>query len=393
MNYKIIYIQYTNPASYPPLEHSSRILAQNGWKVLLLGTGSFGVSNYMHFREHVNIKMRKLPYCFPGWTQKFHYIFFCMWVIIWVIRWRPRYVYSSDLLSCPISLVLNYFFNLRIIYHEHDSPTRHAAAENSNSIFYKLTMWTRKKLSRRASLCILPNEQRMKLFGEETGITQKLFCVWNCPGLEEVRPAQPLSPNKELNVYYHGVISKEYLSINILKAIAILPLSVNLNIIGYEPRSSQGYSSYIKEQSRRLKIENHLVIYDSTPTRCELFKICSSCDVGLSIIPKEDQDINNIYKTGASNKPFDYLACGLALLVSDAPDWKKIYVESGYGLACNPHDPESIAEALSWFLKHPAEMRQMGESGRQRVLKEWNYEKQFSPIIELLNKNVGFIGK
>ena len=39
-------------------------------------------------------------------------------------------------------------------------------------------------------------------------------------------------------------------------------------------------------------------------------------------------DINLNYMTGASNKPFDYMACGLALLVCDLSDWKQMYVES-----------------------------------------------------------------
>ena len=45
----------------------------------------------------------------------------------------------------------------------------------------------------------------------------------------------------------------------------------------------------------------------------------------------------------------------------------------------------SIAEALGWFLNHPADMRAMGERGRQRILSEWNYERQFSPVFEQLN--------
>jgi glycosyltransferase involved in cell wall biosynthesis len=88
--------------------------------------------------------------------------------------------------------------------------------------------------------------------------------------------------------------------------------------------------------------------------------------------------------TGASNKPFDYLACGLPLLVSNLPDWREMYVEPGYGLTANPDDPENIAAALRWYLEHPKEMREMGEQGRQRILKEWNYEHQFEKVENLL---------
>jgi hypothetical protein len=27
----------------------------------------------------------------------------------------------------------------------------------------------------------------------------------------------------------------------------------------------------------------------------------------------------------------------------------------------------------------------MGERGRQRILKDWNYERQFQPVLDLLN--------
>ncbi len=97
-------------------------------------------------------------------------------------------------------------------------------------------------------------------------------------------------------------------------------------------------------------------------------------------MPLKGVDVNMANMTGASNKAFDYLACGLALLVSDLPEWGKMYVESACGLACNPDDPASIAHALLWFMEHPAETRQMGNRGRERILQEWNYENQFAGV-------------
>ena len=88
---------------------------------------------------------------------------------------------------------------------------------------------------------------------------------------------------------------------------------------------------------------------------------------------------------GASNKPFDYLSSGLALLVSDLADWRSMYVETGLGLSCRPDEPASIANALRWYADHPAEMRAMGERGRLKIATEWNYEKEFQPVVERLN--------
>jgi len=92
--------------------------------------------------------------------------------------------------------------------------------------------------------------------------------------------------------------------------------------------------------------------------------------------------------TGPSNKIFDYLACGMALLVPDGPDCQALCVGPGYGLTCRPDDAASIADALGWYLEHPAELRAMGERGRQQVLAEWNYETQFAPLLAQIQEEL-----
>ena len=120
------------------------------------------------------------------------------------------------------------------------------------------------------------------------------------------------------------------------------------------------------------------------PLRADLLEQSSRCDVGLALMPLTSDDVNLRTMAGASNKPFDYLARGLALLVSDLAEWKALFVDPGYGLACNPEDPESIGQALRWFVEHPTEVRRMGERGRVKVEREWNYETQFAPVLRRL---------
>ena len=65
---RILYVQYTNPAGYPPLEHSSRILADAGWSALFLGTGALG-ANELEFPAYRNITVRRMAFCRAGWRQ------------------------------------------------------------------------------------------------------------------------------------------------------------------------------------------------------------------------------------------------------------------------------------------------------------------------------------
>jgi glycosyltransferase involved in cell wall biosynthesis len=98
---------------------------------------------------------------------------------------------------------------------------------------------------------------------------------------------------------------------------------------------------------------------------------------GIALFPKDCRQP----MSGASNKPFDYMACGLALLESDVSQWCDTFVASGYARSCIPDDAHSIATALRWFIDHPAETRAMGERGQQQVLTTWNYERMFLPIL------------
>jgi glycosyltransferase involved in cell wall biosynthesis len=376
---RILYIQYTNPAGYPPLEHSSRILAQADWEVLFLGTGASG-ADALRFPPYPHINVYQIPFCHPGWRQKLHYIRYSLWVLIWVLRWQPQWVYASDLLVCPLALILTFFPQVKVIYHEHDSPVN-----SSKRMFENFVLKTRNWLAKRAKICILPNLQRTRWFAENIGNEQNTICIWNCPRKDEV--IQPLNSQKQnlLTLYYHGNISPTLLPISIIEAVSIVlsenrECKIKLRIVGYETSGNIGYLAHIKELAKNLGIQEQYMECISGVPRYKLLELAKNGDIGLALMPVNTSNFNLQYLTGASNKPFDYLACGLPLVVSDLPDWKQMYVEPGYGLACNPEDANSIADVIRWYLEHPLEMKNMGEKGRQRILHEWNYETQFEVV-------------
>lgn len=195
---------------------------------------------------------------------------------------------------------------------------------------------------------------------------------------------KPKTPDEKFVVFYHGSIVPARLPVTVVAVLAHLPNNVILRIAGYETVGNRGYVTALRAEARQRGVESRLE-YLGALSRQDLLVHCREADIGLSFMPMMCDDLNLTAMVGASNKPFDYLACGLALLVSDLPEWKKMFVEPGYGLACDPADPESIAKALRWFVEYPEETRQMGGRGRERILREWNYETQFKPVIERMN--------
>ena len=55
------------------------------------------------------------------------------------------------------------------------------------------------------------------------------------------------------------------------------------------------------------------------PDHDDLVAVAAQAHIGLALIPRNADELNMRHMTGASNKPFDYMAAGLALLVGQ-PD-------------------------------------------------------------------------
>ena len=375
---RILYIQYTNPAGYPPLEHSSRILADAGWSVRFLGTHGAGVEA-LEFPVHPRIDVLRIPLAEPGWKQKLHYLYYCLWVLWHVAFWRPTWIYASDPLSAPIALLLTFAPWTKVLYHEHDSPS----PSYSGSTFIKICLVARRRLARQAALCVLPNETRAEQFRRSVGGACDVQTVWNCPRVDEVTERREVHHGR-LTVLYHGSIVPIRLPRTVIHALALLPDSVELVVVGYETVGALGYVQELATLAVELGISQRIHFQAAVP-RAKLLEFCRTCHVGLSLMPVSTDDINEQAMIGASNKTFDYMACGLSLLVTDLPEWSELLVDPGFALTCDPEDATSVAAVLRLYLDNPEEQREMGERGRRKVLSEWNYERQFAPVFQRLH--------
>jgi glycosyltransferase involved in cell wall biosynthesis len=170
----------------------------------------------------------------------------------------------------------------------------------------------------------------------------------------------------------------------LVDALTRVKADLSLTVIGYETIGHIGYSHEFIAAARGAGVEEAVSFEGPIPRRAAMLEHIGKADVGLALVDVERGDFNLRSLVGPSNKPFDYLARGVAVLVPEDPAWREMFVEPGYGLSCDPHDPESIAEALRWFADHLGETRNMGERGRKRILEEWNYETQFAPVLRHL---------
>jgi glycosyltransferase involved in cell wall biosynthesis len=377
-NRRILYIQYGDPELYPPIERSAKLLSRGGWSVLVLGIQA-SEPHRIRFESVPGILLKKISACKPGWRQKMHYFLFCLWIYGWALCFRPAWIYVSDYLACPAVLPLLFWLKPGFIYHEHDMPLR------KNRGMENILLSGRKILAGRARLILLPNEERRGFFISEMGVaSEKVYCSWNSPLLEELDIAVP-KENGVFYAVYHGSITPPRLPVSVIGALTFLPEAVRLRIIGYETIGYRGYVSFLLKEAERQGVAHRVEYLGTVPTRSQLLGVLSECRVGLMLLEEEGEDPNRRWMLGASNKVFDYLTSGLAVLVPDSERWKRVFIDRGVGRFCRPSSPEGIARALEWFFKHPEETRRMGMRGRDCIQTEWNYENQYASVLNVLN--------
>jgi glycosyltransferase involved in cell wall biosynthesis len=346
-------------------------MAEAGWEVTLLSAPFEG--HRLELPHHPRIAVRAIPARPSHVMGKAAYARYAVAAARLALRLQPDVVYASDPLGAGPGLLAARLARARLVYHEHDSPAL-------GSLRPSLAR-ARAVAARRAELVIFPNEARARIAQSELGFSaDRLRIVWNLPRRAELPPLDS-HPEAPLIAYYHGSIGPDRLPPAVVEAVRRLRGRACLRIAGYEAPGAAGYVRRLLElggASNSTAVVDHA---GQIPDRADLVATAARAHVGLALVPHNGNDVNLRHMTGASNKPFDYMAAGLAVLVSERPDWRDMFVAPGYARACDPADPASIAAALTWFLDHPAERRAMGASGRARIEAEWNYDAAFAPVI------------
>src|SRR5690554_2109981 len=81
-------------------------------------------------------------------------------------------------------------------------------------------------------------------------------------------------------------------------------------------------------------------------------------------------------------KMFEYMAAGIPVIASDFPLWRGIIEDADCGICVDPLDPQSIANAIQYFIENPQEAERMGRNGRRAVHERYNWDIEERKLLE-----------
>src|SRR5690242_337110 len=156
---RVLFIQATEPAGYPPLINAACLMAEAGWEVTFLSAPING--NRLELPSEPRIAVRAIPPRSSHVMGKAAYVRYAAAAADLSLRLRPDIVYASDPLGAAPGLLAARLARARLVYHEHDSP-------NPASLRPAVAR-ARVAAARRAELIIFPNKARARIAQAELG--------------------------------------------------------------------------------------------------------------------------------------------------------------------------------------------------------------------------------
>jgi len=111
----------------------------------------------------------------------------------------------------------------------------------------------------------------------------------------------------------------------------------------------------------------------------DVYSYLKKADIGLVLFHSAYH-----HTTSLPNKIFEYMACGLPVVLSDFAYWKKLF--DGYALFANSYEPKEIAENIEHLLKDNDLRRKLSERGRKLIERQYTWEEEAKKLLEIYGR-------
>jgi glycosyltransferase involved in cell wall biosynthesis len=368
-----LFLQATDASAYPPTLHMQTLMLARGWQVTCLNSPI--AQSALKMPTHPHLQTINLPERNSFVMSKKDYLRYVWRSFKLIANLRPLVIVYADPNACPLVYLPTRAIR---VYQEHDTPASLGSLRTRARI----------RMLKMAAYVLFPNAERAAWVQQRSSFDlQKLRILWNLPMRSEIRSRELKAANvaatgRPLVLYYHGSINAERLPISIVEAIKALGGRVHLRIAGYEV----GKGGYVA--SLQAMAPAWVSYLGEFATRAELFAQMQGADVGLALMPMHSDDLNMRAMTGASNKAFDYMAAGLAMIVSQLPDWQRMFVAPGFALNCDPREVQSVQCVLEQLLAAPALVQEMKQRNLEKIQNDWHFEQPGNAFIDELEAQI-----
>ncbi|WP_292992829.1 glycosyltransferase family 4 protein [Nitrosomonas sp.] len=297
------------------------------------------------------------------------------------LAWKVQFARGFDVIhACnppDLLFLIGGFFKLfmrkKFLFDHHDiNPELYEAKFGRRDLFYKLLVLFERWTFKTADVSIATNESYKQIAIERGGMdATKVFVVRSGPKLDRLRillPKEELKRGRKYLVGYVGVMGTQEGIDLLLQAASYLIKDLGRSDVHFGLVGGGTSLEEMKQMAIDLGIDN-FVTFTGRVSDQELLEMLNTADVCVN------PDVANAMNDKSTmNKIMEYMALGKSIVQFDLTEGRVSAQDAS--LYAKKNDPVDMALKITQLLDDPELRERMGESGRNRVKNEleWQYE-------------------
>ncbi|MDZ8188200.1 MAG: glycosyltransferase [Nostoc sp. ChiSLP02] len=379
---------YANPDYYPPTINAVHLLSEH-FDIILIGRNQ----HPPHWQYPSNVSVHRLGEYTSVQEREQASAGVKLWEYIKFIAQASRLLTNVSLIYAYDAFGYTSAYLCRLLQHQ-QTPLIYHNHDLNYQLFSlsSLSGWVQRgelKWVHKANLLVFPSQERALLFKRLTNFNGELMIVPNFPRKsyfkEHVNFTKLILERfQKPNILLQGTISIKNSLLELINSLSYLDSSVELKLIGP-----------IKEEEKDLMKD--LVIRNQVAERVQYVPPVPynelpwhTWEASIGVCLYQKTNVNHQTMGTASNKIYEYAACGLPVIVSDQPDYREHLAGETWVSFADPDNPESIAFAVKNILTNFDKYEKMCLSARRAFEEKYNYESAFSSLFAKIQDLANF---
>jgi glycosyltransferase involved in cell wall biosynthesis len=271
-----------------------------------------------------------------------------------------------------------------MIYHLHELPEGDSSAASMQT-------WVRRyalKRARIADAMVFPEANRAAHYLRAAGDSRPAIVVPNCPArdflaiAETEIAAMAERRRRSRELIYVGLMAGDHSNLEAVRALEYLP-GARLQLIG---RAGESFARELRQAAADLNAGERLAMPGSLP-HTDFAARASRASIGLAMYKPVSKNLE--YIASATNKLFEYAACGLPVIVPDLPNYRDFLCGEEWVAYADPYEPRSIAKAAESLLADRGGYARRSVAARRYFTERYHYERVFEPLLARIRELAG----
>ena len=369
---------YIDPEFYPPTKNAILELASQVDEVFVLTRNLFSAEANAYPK---NVRFVRIgSYNTVQESEKINY-FRKLWAFIsyWALYHYLLVTKKIDTVICYDSIPLLVFYlgikpkRITFWYHNHDMPD--AKLSRKYSIGWFSAIYEHQAM-RKVKYFSLPSKDRLVYYPNWTRM-EDFFYIPNYPRLAQFKNIELNKRFDDFTVIFQGAIGEGH---GLEDLISVLPQLPDVHLVLKGP-VREAYKSILTHFANEMKVLDRVRFVGITPYS-ELIELTSKCHLGIAIHQGKDE-VSKTLGT-ASNKIYEYLACGLPIVLQNNEQFRKSIDSASHIFFYN-----GVAnEFIQMIKKVQKNFDGFSATARQNFEIQYTFETNFQTVLFQISKKL-----